>query len=144
MDSVLTLIARRRDGHWANQILANVNDVNRALAASYDALEAAIHFLMLKDKYKEGFSFASSASGFSTYQATNRFDQLYRHFNRATEFVEPMGWAVLHELKQRIEAAYSGWFIPQLSLAWGKILEGEAGLLSFWRIPSRHKSAELF
>ncbi|MFI3135588.1 MAG: BREX-1 system phosphatase PglZ type A, partial [Methylococcaceae bacterium] len=26
MDSVLTLIARRRDGHWANQILANVND----------------------------------------------------------------------------------------------------------------------
>jgi hypothetical protein len=72
----------------------------------------------------------------STYQAELfRFDQLYRHFNRATEFVEPMGWAVLHELKQRIEASYSGWFIPQLSSAWGKILEGEAGLLSSWRIP---------
>jgi len=136
MDSVLTLIARRRDGHWANQILANANDVNRALAASYDALEAATHFLTLKDQYREGFSFASSAAGFSIYQAElYRFDQLYRHFNRATEFVEPMGWAVLHELKQRIEAAYSGWFIPQLSSAWGKILEGEAGLLSFWRIP---------
>ena len=99
--------------------------MNRALAASYDALEAATHFLTLKDQYREGFSFASSAAGFSTYQAElYRFDQLYRHFNRATEFVEPMGWAVLHELKQRIEAAYSGWFIPQLSSAWAKILEG--------------------
>ena len=66
MDSVLTLIARRRDGHWANQILANANEVNRALAASYDALEAATHFLTLKDQYREGFSFASSAAGFST------------------------------------------------------------------------------
>ncbi len=136
MDSVLTLIARRRDGHWANQILANVNDVNRALAASYDALEAAIHFLMLKDKYKEGFSFASSEAGYACYRdELFRFDQLYRHFNRATEYVEPMGWAVLHELKQRIEAAYSGWFIPQLSSAWGTVLEGETGLLSSWQIP---------
>ena len=136
MDSVLTLIARRRDGHWANQILANVNDVNRALAASYDALEASIHFLMLKDKYKEGFSFASSEAGYACYRdELFRFDQLYRHFNRATEYVEPMGWAVLHELKQRIEAAYSGWFIPQLSSAWGSVLEGETGLLSSWQIP---------
>ncbi|MFI3197440.1 MAG: BREX-1 system phosphatase PglZ type A, partial [Methylococcaceae bacterium] len=135
MDSVLALIARRRDGHWANQMLANVNEVNRALAASYDALEAAIHFLMLKDKYKAGFSFASSDAGYACYRdELFRFDQLYRHFNRATESVEPMGWAVLHELKQRIEAAYSGWFIPQLSSAWGKILEGETGLLSSWQI----------
>jgi uncharacterized protein (TIGR02687 family) len=145
MDSVLTLIARRRDGHWANQILANANDVNRALAASYDALEAATHFLTLKDQYREGFSFASSAAGVSTYQAELfRFDQLYRHFNRATEYVEPMGWAVLHELKQRIEAAYSGWFIPQLSSAWGKILEGEAGLLSSWRIPGSINQQNFF
>jgi uncharacterized protein (TIGR02687 family) len=145
MDSVLMLIARRRDGHWANQILANANDVNRALAASYDALEAATHFLTLKDQYREGLSFASSAAGFSTYQAElYRFDQLYRHFNRATEFVEPMGWAVLHELKQRIEAAYSGWFIPQLSSAWGKILEGEAGLLSSWRIPGSINQQNFF
>lgn len=67
-----------------------------------------------------------------------------RHFNRATEFVEPMGWAVLHELKQRIEAAYSGWFIPQLSSAWAKILEGEAGLLSSWRIPGSINQQNFF
>jgi hypothetical protein len=55
-----------------------------------------------------------------------------------------MGWAVLHELKQRIEAAYSGWFIPQLSSAWGKILEGEAGLLSSWRIPGSINQQNFF
>ncbi|WP_411725285.1 BREX-1 system phosphatase PglZ type A [Methyloglobulus sp.] len=136
MDSLDTFIARRRDGHWANKILANTNDVNRALAASYDALEAAAAFLRLKTKYKDGFSFASAEVGYTSYQTELfRFDQLYRHFNRATEFVEPMGWAVLHELKQVIEAAYSGWFIPQLSSAWTKILEGDEGLLSSWQIP---------
>lgn len=136
LDAVLALIARRRDGHWANPILANTHDVHRALAASYDALEAAIHFLALKDQYQDGFSFASAEAGFSAYQTgLFRFDQGYRHFNRAYELVEPMGWSVLHELKQRIEAAYSGWFMPQLSSAWGKILEGGEGLLSSWQLP---------
>ncbi|MDD5277350.1 MAG: BREX-1 system phosphatase PglZ type A [Methylovulum sp.] len=136
LDAVLALIARRRDGHWANPILANTHDVHRALAASYDALEAAIHFLALKDQYQDGFSFVSAKAGFSAYQTELfRFDQGYRHFNRAYELVEPMGWSVLHELKQRIEAAYSGWFMPQLSSAWGKILEGGAGLLSSWQLP---------
>lgn len=136
LDAVLALIARRRDGHWANPILANTHDVHRALAASYDALEAAIDFLALKDQYQDGFSFASAEAGFSAYQTgLFKFDQLYRHFNRAYELVEPMGWSVLHELKQRIEAAYSGWFMPQLSSAWGKTLEGGAGLLSSWQLP---------
>lgn len=136
LDAVLALIARRRDGHWANPILANTHDVHRALAASYDALEAAIHFLALKDQYQDGFSFVSAEAGFSAYQTgLFRFDQGYRYFNRAYELVEPMGWSVLHELKQRIEAAYSGWFMPQLSSAWGKILEGGEGLLSSWQLP---------
>jgi hypothetical protein len=72
----------------------------RALAASYDALKAATYFLTLKDQYRDGFSFVSAEAGYSCYQETLfRFDQLYRHFNRATEYIEPMGWAVLHESK---------------------------------------------
>ncbi len=136
MDSVSSLIAKRRDGHWANPILSNTSDDSRAVAASYDALEAAIKFLTLKTQYEDGFSFASAESGFSAYQAELfRFDQLYRHFNRSADAVEPMGWAVLHALRQRIEAAYSGWFLPQLSSAWAKILEGEKGLLANWQVP---------
>jgi uncharacterized protein (TIGR02687 family) len=108
-------------------------------------LEAAIHFLALKDQYQDGFSFASPEAGFSAYQTgLFRFDQGYRHFNRAYELVEPMGWSVLHELKQRIEAAYSGWFMPQLSSAWGKTLEGEAGLLSSWQLPDVINQQQFF
>ena len=41
MDAARGLIARRRDGHWANPLLAGANDNTKALSASYDALEAA-------------------------------------------------------------------------------------------------------
>jgi len=64
MDSVLALIARRRDGHWANPILANTNELSRALAASYDALEASAHFLTLKAQYHDGFSLPQAKRGF--------------------------------------------------------------------------------
>ncbi|MDD5403805.1 MAG: BREX-1 system phosphatase PglZ type A [Sulfuricella sp.] len=135
MDSIRTLIARRRDGHWANRLLAQGNDVTRALAASYDALEAAAGFFELKAQYGAGFSFTDANAGLLAYQSDLfRFDQLYRQCNHAADAVEPMGWAVLHELRERVENVYSGWFVPDLSSAWSKVLEGEGGLLSTWKI----------
>lgn len=133
---LFALIARRRDGHWANRLLADGSDVTRALVASYDALEAAAKFFQLKDQYASGFSFATAEAALIAYrQDIFRLDQLYRCFNHAADLVEPLGWAVLHELRQRIENAYSGWFVPQLGSAWAKILEGEGGLLSRWKVP---------
>ena len=44
MDVVRSLMARRRDGHWANPLLASANERTRALAACYDALTAAADF----------------------------------------------------------------------------------------------------
>ncbi len=132
---VRSLMARRRDGHWANRLLAQDNDITRALAASYDALEAAHGFFELKAAHEAGFSFANATEGLTAYQTELfRFDQLYRQFNFAASAVEPMGWAVLHELIERIESAYSGWFIPQLTSAWCKVLEGENGLLGKWKV----------
>lgn len=133
--AVSVLIARRRDGHWANRLLAQGIDTSRALAASYDALEAAYAFFELKSAHETGFSFMNAAQGLSAYQTDIfRFDQLYRQFNYAAAAVEPMGWAVLHELIERIESVYSGWFIPQLTSAWSKVIEGDAGLLKSWRL----------
>ena len=63
-----------------------------------------------------------------------QFDQLYRHFHTAADAVEPTGWAVLHELRETIENVYSGWYIPQLSIAWAKIVEGSTGLLANWSL----------
>ena len=135
MNSVRELIARRRDGHWANPLLAGANDSTRALAASYDALEAAAGFFELQAKHGQGFSFSDAGSAFHAYRTELfRFDQLYRWFMRASETVEPMGWSLLHELRERMEDAYSGWFIGQFALAWGAVVEGPSGLLSRWKL----------
>lgn len=136
MDSVRALIARRRDGHWANPLLAGANDSTRALAASYDALEAAASFFELQAAHAAGFSFPDAPTAFDAYRSEIfRFDQRYRWFMRAAESVEPMGWALLHELRDRIEDAYSGWFIGQLASAWASVIEGDGGLLSTWTLP---------
>ena len=124
MESLRALIARRRDGHWANPLLTHASDSKRALAACYDALEAAIDFFELKARFHAGFSFTNAEAGLAVYQAdVFRFDQRYRQFNHAADAVEPMGWSLLHELRERIENAYSGWFVPQLGSAWSKVLE---------------------
>ena len=136
MDVVRSLMARRRDGHWANPLLASANERTRALAACYDALTAAADFFSLKATHAAGFSFADASAAYSQYRdELFRFDQLYRHFHTAADAVEPTGWAVLHELRETIEGAYSGWFMPQLSTAWAQVLEGPQGLLAHWTLP---------
>jgi uncharacterized protein (TIGR02687 family) len=92
MDAVRELMAKRRDGHWANTLLAGANEHTKALAASYDALGAAASFFELQAKYSQGFSFGSADMAFAAYRSELfRFDQLYRNFMRATDAVEPMG-----------------------------------------------------
>ncbi|PHV04096.1 BREX-1 system phosphatase PglZ type A [Janthinobacterium sp. BJB412] len=136
MDVVRMLMARRRDGHWANSLLASANERTRALAACYDALTAAADFFSLKAAHASGFSFVDAGTAFAQYRdELFRFDQLYRHFHTAADAVEPMGWAVLHELRETIEGLYSGWFIPHLSAAWSKVIEGPQGLLNYWKLP---------
>ncbi len=136
MDVVRGHITRRRDGHWANPLLASANDRTKALAACYDALTAAADFFSLKVMHAGGFSFTDASAAFTRYRdELFQFDQLYRHFHTAADAVEPTGWAVLHELRATIESVYSGWFIPQLSSAWAMIMEGPKGLLSSWSLP---------
>lgn len=136
MDVVRAHIARRRDGHWANPMLVSSHEHTRALAACYDALTAAADFFSLKALHAAGFSFSDQSAAFALYRdELFRFDQLYRHFHNAADAVEPTGWAVLHELRTSIESVYSGWYIPQLSMAWAKVVEGPQGLLASWCLP---------
>ena len=137
MDVVRSYIARRRDGHWANPLFASANERTKALAACYDALTAAVDFFSLKAAHGSGFSFVDGATAFTQYRdELFQFDQLYRFFHTAADAVEPTGWAVLHGLRETIENVYSGWFIPQISSAWGKVVEGSNGLLTNWTLPN--------
>lgn len=145
MESVRSLIARRRDGYWANPRLTHGSEVTQALSAGYDALEAAASFFELQARHTAGFSFSEAATGFAAYKSLLfQFDQLYRRFMRAAEIVEPTGWALLHELRDRIEAGYSGWFLPQMTSAWGKVLEGPDGLLANWKIEGAINQQDFF
>lgn len=135
MDVLRSYIARRRDGHWANPLFASANERTKALAACYDALTAAVDFFSLKAVHASGFSFVDSTTAFAQYRdELFQFDQLYRFFHTAADAVEPTGWAVLHGLRETIENVYSGWFIPQISSAWGKVIEGPNGLLTNWTL----------
>lgn len=145
MDAVRSLMARRRDGHWANPLLAGANDNTKALSASYDALEAAAGFFELQAVHSQGFSFASADVAFERYRSELfRFDQLYRAFMVATEAVEPMGWSLLHELRERMEDAYSGWFIGHLASAWDAVVQGEGGLLHKWQLADVPRQASFY
>lgn len=135
LDSIRPIIARRRDGHWANRTLAGASVQTQAMAACYDALEAAAEFFALKERFAAGLSFANAADAAQQYMGELfAFDQLYRRFHFAVSEVEPMGWGVLKSLVDVVESAYAGWFIPQLASAWGKVLEGPHGLLQQWRL----------
>jgi uncharacterized protein (TIGR02687 family) len=136
LDIVRDVFARRRDGHWANPKLASNSDTTRAMLCCYEALEAAAHFYSLKSRYSEGFSFATAVEAADLYRKELfRFDQTYRHFHRAAEQVDVHGWTILQDLRKQVEIAYTDWFLPHLSLAWGKVIEGDNGLLSHWKLP---------
>src|SRR5205085_2465369 len=96
---------------------------------------AGAEFLALKERHAAGLTFADALDGVRQYRVELfAFDQLYRRFHFAATEVEPTGWGVLHSLRDLIEAAYSGWFIPQLASAWCKVVEGPEGLLRQWKV----------
>ena len=143
--AIQPIIARRRDGHWADLRLASNSDEVRAIANCYTALEAAAGFLELKDRYTAGISLAGATEAVQAYRSElYRFDQLYRHFHHASSQVDPMGWSVLHDLNALIEAAYSGWFVPTLGSAWASVLEGEDGLLNTWTVSGLGPQQQFF
>ena len=145
LESIRPLIARRRDGHWANRLLAGASGLTQALAACYDALEAGAEFLALKERHATGLTFVDASEGVRQYQAELvAFDQLYRRFHFAATEVEPIGWPVLHSLRDVVEAAYSGWYIPQLASAWSKVVEGPEGLLRHWQVDGLPSQQDFF
>lgn len=129
------MIKSRRDGFWANTKITKDVELTHAYAACYDAIEAANAFNHLKEQFSSGFSFSNAKEGLESYQSTLfRFDQTYRHFHFAASKVEHLGWGLLRDLVEHVENAYSGWFIPQLSSAWDKVIDGKQGLINDWQV----------
>ncbi len=145
LEAVQAVFERRRDGHWANPKLAASSDETRGLLCCYEALQAAAAFLSLCEQHEAGFAFADARQGMLAYQQELfRFDQFYRQFHRAAEQVDLLGWQLLQSLRSKVEDAYTGWFVPQLGVAWSKLLEGDTGLLQSWRVPGVLNQQQFF
>jgi len=145
LDSVRHIFDLRKDGHWANPKLAANNKETQALLCCYDALEAGADFLALQAQYKDGFRHTNALDLANLYlKELYRFDQTYRHLHRAAEQVDLVGWSLLLKLRERIEDVYTGWFLPELGIAWGQLLEGHQGLLSTWQLDGWSKQIKFF
>lgn len=131
---VQAIAAKRRDGHWANTVLATQNPVIRAFGACYDAIEAAASFSELTAQYAKGFSYPNAELMFAAYQKELfRFDQCYRRFMFANDVVELNGWTFLQTLKTWMGGQYSS-VMSQLSSTWGGFVAAEDGLLNNWQL----------
>ncbi|WP_045217472.1 BREX-1 system phosphatase PglZ type A [Desulfonatronovibrio magnus] len=133
IDELKSIIARRKDGHWAKVSLDQYSSKGNIYFSAYTALEAALDLTALRREYDPGFSYGSADDMFHAYTGElYRFDQLYRTFHEAADEVELAGWDVLKPVQEEVEACYCGWYLDQISLCWGSFMDGEKGLLNKW------------
>lgn len=138
-------ILRRRDGHWATIQLEEYADGGNIYATTYDALDATLDLLSLRQTHDAGFSFASADAMYQAYTTDLfQFDQLYRLFHECADKVELAGWDILKDVQRVVESCYSGWYLDQLSVCWGGLLEGDNGLLQRWAISDIPRQQDFF
>ncbi len=136
-DDVRSVVSQRQAGHWANPAVPGSSAMKRRTTFQvYGAILAAAEFFELKNRFPDGFAFASPKALYLAYESElYRFDQLYRHFIEAADAAESEGWDVLKSLRQAIEASYTNWYMPNLGLAWGKFMTSQpGGLLESWQL----------
>lgn len=134
LEDFASLLRTRRDGHWVRR--ASGKEL-LDYGVVYDALEAAAAIIDLRRRHEDGLSYPSAQAMAEAYrQELFSIDQNYRLFIDAADRVELSGGDLLKELRNAIEKAYSGWFLDQLSLAWGNFMQTTRGesLVDLWQI----------
>jgi len=140
-DAFTSLLRTRCDGHWV-QRPSDGGLLDYGVV--YEAFAAAVEILALRRRHDDGLSYPSAQAMAEAYQKDLfRIDQNYRLFIEAADRVELTGGDLLKELRDAIETTYSGWFLDQISLAWGSFMQLEQGesLLDHWQIkgiPNQH------
>jgi uncharacterized protein (TIGR02687 family) len=142
-------IARRRQaGQWASPNVTGAAIPRKALHAIYNALVNAAEFFALRNQHQAGFDYTDAQEMYRAYESElYRFDQLYRQFCESADEAEREGWHIIKPVRDRLETAYTNWFVPQLALSWGRFIEPRDGasLLAKWRIeqvPNQHQFFE--
>ncbi|TOB48050.1 TIGR02687 family protein, partial [Vibrio parahaemolyticus] len=97
---------------------------------------AAKQFYALKQQYIDGFNFSSAKEMYRAYETDlYKFDSAYRRFCEHALKVAHNGSDILKKtgLVSDIETLYVDWYLHDLAIAWGKLVDEES-LLDNWKI----------
>jgi uncharacterized protein (TIGR02687 family) len=144
LEELTDIFSMRRDGHWVRSSSAYRKiDYSKA----YDALEAVAELMNLRRRYEDGLSFRTAKEMAEAYRSElYRFDQLYRLFIEAADSVELSGGDLLKQVRELVEQAYSGWFLDQMAIAWGRFIKPDKGegLIGNWRLQGIPNQQDFF
>lgn len=127
------IISNRKHSYWVNK--------KRHYAAAYQAMNAALNLVKLKEEYPNGFIAFDPKSFVDLYtKELYRFDEGYRHYYQFLAADDVAG--TLTPLSAKVEELYTGWFLPTLASAWSPFVENS--LLSSWEIPGITNQREFY
>ena len=129
---IRAIVNARQSEHWISS--GSIDESKRELRkAAFEAVAIAADFFALKGRYKNGFDTENAEAMYGLYvEELYKFDQLYRTFCFNADIAESQGLDTLKPLRNEIENAYKNWFLEQVSMEWGRYVDG--GLLSNWRL----------
>lgn len=122
------LVAQRLTSHWSRS--------ESKYAYILKAIKAAKQFYTLKQQYIGGFVFDSAKAMYRAYeQDLYKFDATYRQFCENATHVAQDGADILKGtgLVDDIENLYVNWYLHDLAIAWGKLVDQDK-LLEHWKL----------
>jgi len=129
------IISHRLTTHWAHSNNDNKNGQPN-YASILNAIKAAKQFYTLKKKYIDGFNYDSAKALYQAYeQELYLFDAAYREFCENANKVAHNGSDILKQtgLVKDIEDLYVDWYLHDLAISWGKLVDKE-NLLDEWKL----------
>lgn len=136
-------VSKKLRSHWCSP---GSHKDSANYAAIYKALRAAKEFYDLKEKYIDGFAFDSARSLYKAYEKElYKFDHAYRIFSENSIEVSKNGSDILKAtgLVEDIEHQYVDWYLHDLAVIWGKLVDDEK-LLDKWQIAGIHNQQDFF
>lgn len=131
-----TLLSRRLVSHWCLS--------RPEYKAIYAAIRNAEILMDLRNRYVDGFHYDSLKAMYEAYASElYRFDQAYRLFNEHIHSVLSKGADILRQLDNEIELLYSQWYLPELGLAWDRLIEAD-DKLKHWQMGGTAGQAQFF
>ena len=122
-----TILSRRLVAHWCLS--------RKEYTAIYEAMRNAELLLHLRQRFVDGFHYASSKAMYDAYVTElYQFDQAYRLFNEHVQALVNIGAEILRQLDDAVENLYTNWYLYELGIAWDRHLDNEHRLEN-WLLP---------